>query len=86
MLTVQILLDEAQYGFEQGLAGIVVLVHQRPTDYRVGTIQRHGDGPVIGVEKSEQSASRDDLIVVDDLTVISPIDLTELPVGLLDDA
>ena len=77
MRVVQVVLDETQHGFEQGLARIIVLVHQPAADDRVRAVHGHGNGPVIGVDKSEQRAARNDLVGVDDLAVVSPVDRTQ---------
>ena len=77
----QVFLDETQERLEESLARVSILSYQRRGDRGVRAVDRHADGPVVGIDVAQEDTARYNLIIEYHLTVISPIDARELVVA-----
>ena len=77
----QILFDIAQHRFEQRFTRIVVAAHEHAADEGMGAVDRQCDRPVIRIDEAEQRTAGNELVAVDDLTVVARVHLGQLVVG-----
>lgn len=70
----QITFDYSENRFEEGFSRERVLIDHQTRNQFMTSPDRNGDRPMIGIQISKKMASRDDLIVENQLAVISLVD------------